>query len=57
MLHVVHAAQHDHRRIQVRTIDTDVVVLVVMVAQALPCVNCGLPLERAKTTATSLPMK
>jgi len=39
MLHVAHAAEHDHRRIQVRTVDTDVVVLAVMVAQALPCVD------------------
>jgi hypothetical protein len=39
MLHVAHAAEHDHRRIQIRTVDTDVVVLAVMVAQALPCVD------------------
>ena len=39
MLHVAHAAEHDHRWIQVRTVDTDVVVLAVMVAQALPCVD------------------
>jgi len=31
-LHVAHAAKHDHRRIQVRTVDTaDVMVLAVMV--------------------------
>ena len=36
MLLVDHAAQHDHCRIQVQTIDTDVIVLAVMVAQALP---------------------
>ncbi|KAK3887602.1 hypothetical protein Pcinc_008306 [Petrolisthes cinctipes] len=39
MLHVAHAAAHDHRQIQVQTIDTDVVVLAVMVAQALPCMD------------------
>ena len=35
MLHVAHAAQHGHQRILVRSVDTDVVVLVVMVAQKL----------------------
>ena len=39
MVHVVHAAQHDHHWIQVQTADFDVVVLAVMVAQALPCVD------------------
>ena len=39
MLHVAHAAHHHHRRIQVRVVDTNVVVLAVMVAQALPCVD------------------
>ena len=33
MLHVAHAAQHGHHQIQVRTVDTDVVVLAVMVVQ------------------------
>ena len=37
MLHVAHAAQHDHCRIQVQTVDTD--VLAVMVAQVLPYVD------------------
>ena len=32
MLHVAHAARHGHQRILVRTVDTDVVVLAVMVA-------------------------
>ena len=36
LLHVAHAAQHGHSRILVRTVDTDVVVLAVMVAQRLP---------------------
>ena len=36
MLHVAHAAQHGHHQIQVRTVDSDVVVLAVMVAQTLP---------------------
>ena len=36
MLHVAHAAQHGHQRIVVRTVDTDVVVLAVMVSQTLP---------------------
>ena len=34
--HVAHAAQHGHRKILVRTVDTDVVVLAVMVSQTLP---------------------
>ena len=36
MPHVAHAAQHGHHQIQVRTVDTDVVVLSVMVVQKLP---------------------
>ena len=36
MLHVQHAAQHGHHQILVRTVDTDVVVLAVMVAEKLP---------------------
>ena len=36
MVHVAHAAQHGHHKILVRTVDTDVVVLAVMVAQTLP---------------------
>ena len=36
MLHIAHAAQHGHHQIQVRTVDTDVVVLAVMVVQKLP---------------------
>ena len=36
LLHVAHAAQHGHSRILIRTVDTDVVVLAVMVAQRLP---------------------
>ena len=36
MLHVAHAAQHGHHQIQVRTVDSDVVVLAVMVVQKLP---------------------
>ena len=36
MLHVAHAAQHDHHQILVHTVDTDVVVFVVMVAARLP---------------------
>ena len=36
MLHVAHAAQHGHHKILVRTVDTDVVVLAVMVAETLP---------------------
>ena len=35
MLHVQHAAQHVHHQILVRTVDTDVVVLAVMVAETL----------------------
>ena len=36
MLHVAHAVQHVHHRILVRTVDTDVVVLAVMIAETLP---------------------
>ena len=36
VLHVAHAAQHDHHQILVRTVDIDVVVLAVMVAATLP---------------------
>ena len=36
MLHVAHATQHGHHQILVRTVDTDVVVLAVMVAETLP---------------------
>ena len=39
MLHVAHAAQHDHHHILVCTVDTDVVVLAVMVAETLPADN------------------
>ena len=35
MLHVAHASQHGHQQILVRTVDTDVVVLAVMVAETL----------------------
>ena len=35
MLQVAHAAQHGHHHMQVRTVDTDVVVLAVMVVQKL----------------------
>ena len=35
LLHVANAAQHGHRQILVRTVDTDVVVLPVMVAETL----------------------
>ena len=36
MQHVAPAAQHGHHQIQVRTVDTDVVVLAVMLVQKLP---------------------
>lgn len=39
MLHVAHAAQHDLHQILVCTVDTDVVVLAVMVAETLPADN------------------
>jgi len=39
MLHVAHAVQHGHHRILVRTVDTDVVVLAVMVAERLPAIK------------------
>ncbi|KAG1669044.1 Tryptophan 5-hydroxylase 2 [Nymphon striatum] len=35
-LHVAHASRHGHEKILVRTVDTDVVVLAVAVAQTLP---------------------
>ena len=36
LLHVAHAAQHGQQRIIIRTVDTDVVVLALMVSQTLP---------------------
>ncbi len=36
MLHVAHAARQGHQGILIRTVDTDVVVLAVMVSQILP---------------------
>ena len=36
ILYAAHAAQHGHHQILVRTVDTDVVVLPVMVAETLP---------------------
>jgi len=65
MLHVTHVANHDHRRIQVRTVDTDVVVLAVMATQTLPCVDelwitCGtakMSLQPANEIAASLGQK
>ena len=36
LLHVAHAAQHDHNQIHICTGVTDVVVLAVMVVQAIP---------------------
>ena len=58
MPHVEHATKRDHRRIQVRAVDTNVIVLAVMVTQALACVDelwitCG----AGKNIATSMPMK
>ena len=56
MLHVAHAAQHGHHQIHVRTVDTDVVV--VMVVQKLPTGDeLWLPLGQARTTATLQPIK
>ena len=34
MMHIAHAAQHDHQKIIVRTVNTDVVALAVMVAES-----------------------
>ena len=36
MLHVAHAVQHGHHQILVHSVDTDVVVLAVMVSATLP---------------------
>ena len=36
LLHVTHAAQHDHHQILIRTVDTDVVVLAVFGINHLP---------------------
>ena len=36
MLHVAHIAQHDHHQIFENSVDTDVVVLAVMVTATLP---------------------
>ena len=35
LLHVIHAAHHNHHKIMIRTVDTDVVVLAVYIAQSL----------------------
>ena len=35
LLHVYHAAQHDHQKILIQTVDADVVVLAVSMAQRL----------------------
>ena len=37
MLHVAHAAKQGHHQVLVRTVDTDVVVLAVMVAETEGC--------------------
>ena len=39
MVHVSHAVAHGHRRIQIRTVDTDIVVLAVMVVKKLPLLD------------------
>jgi len=60
MLHVAHAAKCNHRRIQVRTVDTNVVVSAVMVTQPRHChvwMNFGLPVGWAKSIVASLLMK
>lgn len=36
MVHAVHDAQHGHHKIQIRTVDSNVVVLAVMVAHTMP---------------------
>ena len=36
MLHVAHVAQHDHHQVWVNTVDTDVVLLAMMVAATVP---------------------
>ena len=49
MLHVAHATQHGYHQILVRTVDTDVVVLAVMVAETLPAKHeVWVNLEQAK---------
>ncbi|KAG0725202.1 hypothetical protein GWK47_039077 [Chionoecetes opilio] len=56
MLHVAHAAQHGHHQIQVRTVDTDVVVLAVMVVQKLPAGDdSGEPLGQAELRYIAAP--
>ena len=39
LLHASHASQHGHQKILIRTVDTDVVVLAVYIAQRLPTDN------------------
>ena len=51
MMPVVHVAAHGHCQIQVRTDDTNVVVLAVMVSHTKPCLDALLILERARTTS------
>ena len=47
MLRVANAVKHDHRQIQVQSVDADAIVLAVMVTEALSCVDkywiaCGM---------------
>ena len=49
MLHSSHAAQQGHHKIMIRTVDTEVVVMAVSVAQGLKQkMNCGWHLELAR---------
>jgi len=50
-------AKHDHRRIQVRTTETDVVLAVMVARHYHVWMNCGLPVERARSIAISQLMK
>ena len=53
LLHASHAAQHGHHKILIRTVDTDVVVLAVYVAQGL---QAGVELWLAFGTGKKLPV-
>ena len=58
LLHVSHAANHGHHKILIKTVDTDVVVLAVSVAQGLlPEDELGLHLAPGRVVGTWQPTK
>ena len=49
MVHALDASLKGHRRVKIRTNDTDVVVLAISVANTLPATRCGSPLDWGST--------